>query len=82
MHTITKCREAQSILIFKSNIKTQKDVEKVDRAFRKMKVIHRWTVDLDDWEKVLKVETNRKVKIDEIADLVMQLGYHCAELDH
>lgn len=81
MQTLTKSKKDLNVLILKSNIKTKNDVEKVSQVLSNIKCIQRWTVDLDDFERVLKVETF-VLSCENIADLLEKAGYECSELNH
>ncbi len=81
MKTLTRPTQDVNILILKSNIKTKQDVEKVNQVFSQLKCIRRWTVDLDDWERVLKVESY-VLSCENIAVILKKNGYECSELNH
>ena len=74
--------EAQTILIFKTNIRTIEDKTKIGLILNHHSQVHRWAVDLDDWEKVLKVETKEIIPIENIQNLIQGMGYACSELNH
>ena len=80
MKTITQSKERVKILIMKSDISTPDDVKKVDRAFSQLRCIHRWTVDLDDWERILKVESY-VLSCENISVILDKVGFQCSELD-
>ena len=44
--------------------------------------ILRWTVDMHDWERVLKVEAAPDLSPLEVEQILGQFGYQCSELDH
>lgn len=79
METLTK--QDLNVHILKSNIRTKKDVEVVNQVFSKIHAIRRWTVDLDDWERILKVETFI-LSSTNIAVILERFGYQCTELNH
>lgn len=81
MKILTKAKNDLNVLILKSNIKTKKDVEKVNQVFSQIKHIRRWTVDLDDWERVLKVES-QILTCENISVILQKFGYQCSELSH
>ena len=81
METLTTSKQDLNLLILKSNIKTKRDVAIVNQVFSKINAIRRWTVDLDDWEHVLKVETFI-LSATNISVILEQFGYKCSELNH
>jgi len=68
-----------SILIFKTNLHHPNDLNKVGTAMQQMGNIHRWSVDHEDTDRVLRVETTGSQAADIIQQLVV-LGYQCEEL--
>lgn len=42
-------------LVFRTNLQTPEDVEEISITLNSIKGIIDWSVDLDDWEKVLRV---------------------------
>jgi len=67
-------------LIFKTNISTQKDFMVVKTALEKSFEIKRSTIDLDDCDKVLRIETTQS-KPENISNEVKKLHYSCEELE-
>ncbi|MEP1035055.1 hypothetical protein [Ekhidna sp.] len=81
MKILTRPKKDLNVLILKSNIKTKNDVEKINQVFSQIKYIQRWTVDLDDWEHVLKIESSI-LTCENIAVILERFGYQCSELTH
>lgn len=81
MNTLTRSKNDLNVLILKSNIQTKNDAKIVNEVFEQIKSIHRWSVDLDDWEHVLKVESYM-LSCENIAVILSKFGYQCAELNH
>ena len=74
-------RQDQNLLILRTNIETEYDVEKVQEVFSQLIAIKEWTIDLDDWEKVMKVSSSR-FSYSDITAILKKLGYSSCELDH
>ena len=55
-------------------------MEVVGKALSAYPNIARWSVDLDDWEHVLKVVTKTPTQYLFIQSIVEHLGYSCSEL--
>lgn len=68
------------ILIFKTNINNKDDRRKVAQALDQQPFIGRWTVDLDDVDRVLRVVATAPLT-DRIISLVNACAYECAELE-
>lgn len=73
--------DPMDILVFKTNILREDDVEKVTFMMNEDVRIKRWTVDREDCDKVLRVEANEMLP-DEIIELIRQAGYACEELTY
>ena len=81
MNTLTTTEKNVNLSIMRSNIRTRRDVEIVNQVFSKINAIRNWSVDLDDWEKVLKVESFI-LSANNIAVILERFGYDCSELNH
>ncbi|WP_436515427.1 hypothetical protein [Ekhidna sp. To15] len=81
MRTLTRSEKEINVLILKSNIKTKRDVARVNQVFSQINSIKRWSVDLEDWERVLKVESTI-FSCENIAVILERFGYECSELNH
>ncbi|MEP1034287.1 hypothetical protein [Ekhidna sp.] len=68
------------LFILKTNIRSQLQVNKLKPVFQKYEHIARWSVDLEDADRVLKVETNIDSEQSELIKLVRQQGIYCEEL--
>ncbi|WP_421763907.1 hypothetical protein [Ekhidna sp.] len=68
------------LFILKTNIQSQLQINKLRPVFQKYNHIARWTVDLDDIDRVLKVETNVDSEQSELINLVRKQGIYCEEL--
>lgn len=47
----------QGILIFRTSITTREDIGRIEILFAQYPCIHKWSVDFEDWEKVLRIES-------------------------
>lgn len=69
-----------SVFIFVSNINTEQDVNRVKPVFNNHEAIIKWSVDLTDEEKVLRVVTNT-FQWRELVSLVKTCGYDCYRME-
>jgi hypothetical protein len=67
------------VLIFKTDIQDQHDVEKVAALMQDDPRIKRWNIDLQDIDKVLRIES-KHVHEQEIIAGIRKAGYRCEEL--
>ena len=67
------------ILLFKTNIHTAADMNILQPAFDGHPHIEKWTLDLDDDERILRV-ISAQLDHGNIIDMVRLNGYHCEEL--
>ena len=70
---------AQQILVFKTNIRSHDEKERLASAFAAMEGIIKWTVDCEDVDCVLRVVTN-ECCAEELMDAVHKTGFDCVEL--
>lgn len=67
------------LAIFKTNITTKTKVRKIRSALNRLLQHAQWTIDLEDCDKVLRVEGNFSDPKQLLAEL-RRLGIECAEL--
>ena len=68
------------ILVFKTNI-SKKGVRKMKEILNQIEEINYWNIDLDDCDRVLRVETHSFLSND-IIQLVKNTGFVCEELNY
>jgi len=68
-----------NILVFKTNIRYKKQLRQVQPWLNNIEGLHKWNVDFQDNDKVLRLETSN-VSPTKIQSLLNQLGYYCEEL--
>ena len=68
------------ILIFKTNIHKESDVEKVASLMVDDPRIKKWTIDLEDIDKVLRIESVH-MQEQEIIERIIKAGYRCEALN-
>ena len=69
----------QSILVFKTNITTFEQVIKVNSILSKQSEIQKWNIDIEDCDKVLRIETS-KPEINNVIDILKPHHIYCEEL--
>ena len=68
------------LFILKTNIRTNWQARKLGLDLKKDKRIARWAVDLEDIDKILKVETHEESEETEMISYLKRLGISCEEL--
>lgn len=68
------------VLVYKTNINHAQDVDRVKPYFDDQAGIQRWNVDVEDSDKVLRVEAESDIS-ETIVTLVQEAGFQCVELD-
>ncbi len=69
------------LLILKTNIRSKKKLQLLSPVFNGHRSIQRWSVDLEDVDKVLRVETNEPIEEHEIIQLVEKHGFYAVDLE-
>lgn len=82
MTTLTSEHIETSYLIFKTSLKNEDDLKAIKPHLDKYEQIKRWVVDLEDWERVLKIEVSGQLGLKEVESTLHRLGYECSEMDH
>jgi tRNA G26 N,N-dimethylase Trm1 len=67
------------VLILKTNIRYKKQVKTVAPLLDGRDSISRWNIDLEDIDKVLRIESN-DIELTEIVQLIHNAGFQCEEL--
>jgi hypothetical protein len=67
------------VLIFKTSLHAPRDVSRISNGLNEDKRISKWTVDLEDIDRVLRIESHN-LKPDTVITLLGNYGYHCEEL--
>ncbi len=67
------------LYIFKTNVKSQKDVKAISRIFEASESIAHFNFDLEDCDKILRVKSEH-LKATEIISLVSHLNHSYEEL--
>lgn len=67
------------VFVFKTNINGMHNIEKLKPYFNNREEILRWSVDMQDIDKVLRVEA-ASANPTEIINLVQTAGFECEEL--
>lgn len=68
-----------AILVFKTNIRFKKDLRKIERILNNIPGIHRWNVDQQDIDRVLRIEAVYADSTD-LINKIKEEGFHCEEL--
>lgn len=71
---------SDDILIFRTSITTEQDIERIVFLFAQHSHIHKWSVDLEDWEKVLRIES-KGITANNIIDSLHTIGIIASELE-
>lgn len=69
-----------SLLIFKTDIRTKKNVRIVQSILRNVISASEFNVDLQDIDSVLRIETTKRLKEKEIILLLNKEGFYCETL--
>lgn len=69
-----------NVLVLRTNIESSSSLTHLEEAFSSYRSIHRWTVDLEDTDRVLRIETSGVIREREIIEIVNDLGYECQDL--
>jgi hypothetical protein len=69
------------IEVFKTNVQFQKDAQQIVATLEKIMTTAKINFDLEDCDKILRIEATNQFKSKCIMNFLEQLGYHCEILD-
>jgi hypothetical protein len=69
-----------NILIFRTSIEKRQEIKKIEKLFTQYPQIHVWNVDLEDWEKILRIECQGITPTD-ISDALSTIDICATELE-
>ena len=69
-----------NLLIFKTDIKTKKEVKVVRPLFNNHPVITNWSIDIADIDNVLRIEAEDDLNENDIIHLIKTSGFYCEVL--
>lgn len=67
------------ILIFKTNLDNHEAVQMAGTCLQQLEGLHRWNVDMQDCDHVLRIEASR-LTANHIEKLLRDAGYYCEEM--
>jgi hypothetical protein len=67
------------ILVFRTNINTAGDLEGISMPVSQLPGIIRWNVNLEDPEKILRIESSTDIS-NQVIETIKSNGYSCEEL--
>jgi len=67
-------------LIFKTNIESKEDFDKIKNALSNKKQFAECTIDLDDVDKVLRILSD-KLTVPDVEEEVVEMGFYCKEME-
>jgi hypothetical protein len=69
--------KASKILVFKTDIKDHEKVKLIQSLFNNQHAILEWSVDIQDVDKVLRLETTAAMNESRVIDLMSSAGIAC-----
>jgi hypothetical protein len=69
------------LFILKTNIQNQEKLKSVKPLLNQHPLLIKWSIDLEDIDRVLRVEAQHNTKETEIVRLIRRLGFKCEDLD-
>ncbi len=70
-----------NLVILRTNIESENGVQIMRPVFDSHHAIHQWSIDLEDVDNVLRIETNELIDESEIIKLIQLNGFYSAELE-
>ena len=70
----------EQILIFRTSTVKEQEREKIEMLFSQYPQIHKWNIDFEDWEKVLRIES-QGITAAHVIDALRTIGIIASELE-
>ena len=70
------------ILIFRTSVSNTEDMEHLSSVLNKCPQIKTWSIDLEDWEKVLRIECSKKLESKDISMMLKDVDIYISELEY
>lgn len=80
MNSYSVTSKRNQVLVFCSNIDTKEAAALICNKLLKVEGVYKATIDLEDWENILRLESNPSLSIHEIEKTIINLGFECSEL--
>lgn len=74
-----KLNKMKQILVFKTSVTSTEDAASVEPLLNQLLPGSQWNFDLQDWENILRVESE-KYAASEVVNALNTAGYYCEEL--
>jgi NurA-like 5'-3' nuclease len=69
-----------SVSVFKTSVKTKKNIKKISPFLNRLTEIKKWNFDLQDTDNILRIESDKELARD-VQDLLKGKGFYCEELN-
>ena len=70
----------RDILISRTSITTELEIKSIKILFTQYSQIHKWNVDFEDWEKVLRIESHGITETD-VINILQTINIYISELE-
>jgi hypothetical protein len=70
------------VLVFNTSLKTKDDINRIKPIIESFTKILEWSVDLEDWESVLRIVTSDPEIENIISARLRGIGFDCTDLEH
>ncbi|WP_341215493.1 hypothetical protein [uncultured Wocania sp.] len=68
------------LLILKTDIKTREKVRIIESFLNNHSRIIKWSIDIEDIDKVLKIEVNYNLEEEDLINQIKKIGFYCDTL--
>ena len=68
------------LVILRTDIKTKKKVKRIKPLLKNNPIISNWSVDIEDIDNVLRIETQNDANENEIITMIHNQGFYCESL--
>lgn len=69
------------VMVFETTMETEQDVAEVEPMLQYFTQITDWSIDLNDCDRVLRIESENHLFEEDIVHLIERMGYTCKKLE-
>lgn len=69
------------ILVYRTSVTNAKELMLLSIVLNSCAKIKSWNIDLEDWEKVLRVECSKNLRPEEVIEMIQNIGICISELE-
>jgi tRNA G26 N,N-dimethylase Trm1 len=67
------------VLVFRTSVSSKQKIRQLKSVFEQRFAVIKWNFDLEDCDKILRIETNENISL-KVVSTLQNMGFECSEL--